>query len=56
MTREEKIEFIINSSPHSEQEVLALAKGMNDESLERWYQIEAWSVDRQLEKAMIDIA
>ncbi|MFK4568131.1 hypothetical protein [Enterococcus sp. UD-01] len=56
MTREEKIAFIINSSPHREKEVVALAKGMSDEALESWYQIEVWTVERQLQDAVIDIA
>ncbi|NSR82572.1 hypothetical protein HRF92_10715 [Enterococcus faecalis] len=55
MTTKEKIEFIKQVTPHSDSEVEKIIKGMSDTSINRWYEIEKYRIDQELEEAMLTI-
>lgn len=55
MTTKEKIEFIKQVTPHSDSEVEKIIKGMSDTSINRWYEIEKYRIDQELEEAVLTI-
>lgn len=55
MTTKEKIEFIKQVTPHSDLEVENIVKGMSDNSINRWYELEKYRIDQELEEAVLAI-
>ncbi|EMW5451936.1 hypothetical protein QA5_00525 [Enterococcus faecalis EnGen0083] len=55
MTTKEKIEFIKQVTLHSDSEVEKIIKGMSDTSINRWYEIEKYRIDQELEEAVLTI-